>query len=221
MRFQPKSRASMDHATGTDERQGGADRREEHACQRIPGVSKGEPDPDCRHERAGNGRPQTGEQAETRDDRQHRAGHCVDGPLVQRGNGARNERGSADEPHDEETHARPAASEGREEPAHNTPTRAYGIESGARNPRKGRQPILFRVDYSPGPMMPRLIPMIAAWVRSLAPSFDRMFLTRPLIVSSVTASRSAICLLALPAAISRRTSTSAGVSDSSVACSAS
>jgi hypothetical protein len=46
---------------------------------------------------------------------------------VKRGKGPRKERGSADEPHDEETHARPAASEGREEPAHNTPTRGYGI----------------------------------------------------------------------------------------------
>ena len=35
-------------------------------------------------------------------------------------------------------------------------------------------------------MIPLFRPMIAAWVRSLASSFDRMLLTRPLIVSSVT-----------------------------------
>lgn len=114
--------------TWTDERQGGADRREENACQRILGVSESEPEPDRRSERAGNGRPQTGDQEETRDDRQHRGGgHWGRRPAVQRGNGPRNERGSADEPHDEETQARPAVSEVREEPAHNTPTRAYGI----------------------------------------------------------------------------------------------
>lgn len=34
-------------------------------------------------------------------------------------------------------------------------------------------------------MIPRFNPIIAAWVRSLAPSLERMFLTRPLTVSSV------------------------------------
>src|SRR5262245_3187180 len=109
--------------TWTDERQGGADRREENACQRILGVSESEPHSDRGYERAGNGRPQTGEQEETRDDRQHGGGHCGRRPAAQRGNGPRHERGSADEPHDEETHTRPAGSEGRKEPAHNTPTR--------------------------------------------------------------------------------------------------
>jgi hypothetical protein len=45
-------------------------------------------------------------------------------------------------------------------------------------------------------------------------------LTRPLTVSSVIESRSAICLLAFPAAIRRSTLISAGVRASSVACSA-
>jgi hypothetical protein len=69
-------------------------------------------------------------------------------------------------------------------------------------------------------MMPRFKPIIAACVRSLAPSLERMFLTRPLTVSSVIESWSAICLLAFPAAINRRTLISAGVKASSVACSA-
>jgi hypothetical protein len=34
-------------------------------------------------------------------------------------------------------------------------------------------------------MIPRLNPIITAWVRSLAPSLERMFFTRPLTVSSV------------------------------------
>ena len=59
-----------------------------------------------------------------------------------------------------------------------------------------------------GSIIPRLIPIIAACVRSFARNFERMFLTRPLTVSSVTESSAAICLLALPAAISRNTSTS-------------
>ena len=35
-------------------------------------------------------------------------------------------------------------------------------------------------------MIPLFSPFIAAWVRSLAPSLDRMFFTRPFTVSSVT-----------------------------------
>jgi len=69
--------------------------------------------------------------------------------------------------------------------------------------------------------MPRFTPIMEAWVRSLAPSLERMFLTRPLTVSSVIDSLSAICLLPLPPAISWMTSISPGVRDSSVACSAS
>jgi hypothetical protein len=60
-------------------------------------------------------------------------------------------------------------------------------------------------------MIPRFTPIIAAWVRSFAPSLDRMFLTRPFTVSSVMESSEAICLLAFPAAINRSTSTSPGV----------
>src|SRR5262245_38141868 len=63
--------------TRRDERQGGADGREENAGQGILGVSEGEPDPDRRDERAGNGRPQASEQEATRDDRKHRGGHCA------------------------------------------------------------------------------------------------------------------------------------------------
>ena len=59
-------------------------------------------------------------------------------------------------------------------------------------------------------MIPRLTPIIAACVRSLAPSFARIFFTRPFTVSSVTERRAAISLLAFPAAINRRTSISAG-----------
>ena len=66
--------------------------------------------------------------------------------------------------------------------------------------------------------MPRFNPMIAAWVRSLAPNLERMHLTRLLTVSSVMESWSAICLFALPAAISRNTLISAGVNVSSIAC---
>jgi hypothetical protein len=67
-----------------------------------------------------------------------------------------------------------------------------------------------RDDYSS--IMPRLRPTIAACVRSLASSFARMLLTRPFTVSSLMASWSAICLFALPSAIRRNTTTSAGVS---------
>src|SRR5262249_28295075 len=124
--------------TRTDERQGGADGREEDAGQRILGVGEREPDPDRRGERAGDGRPQAGEQEATSDDRKHRGGHGVRRPAVQRGHRPTDERGSADEPQDGETHAWPAASERREEPAHNTPTPAYGSRLDARNPQKGR-----------------------------------------------------------------------------------
>jgi len=69
-------------------------------------------------------------------------------------------------------------------------------------------------------MMPRFSPIIAACVRSWAPNFERIFLTRDLTVSSVIDNWSAICLLALPAAINLKTFTSAGVRASSVECSA-
>jgi hypothetical protein len=59
-------------------------------------------------------------------------------------------------------------------------------------------------------MILRFRPMVAACVRSFAFNLDRVFLTRPLTVSSVTERRSAICLFAFPAAMSRSTSTSPG-----------
>ena len=67
-------------------------------------------------------------------------------------------------------------------------------------------------------MIPRFSPIIAACVRSLAPNFERMHLTRLFTVSSVMESWSAICLFAWPVAISRGTLISAGVNVSSVAC---
>ena len=67
-------------------------------------------------------------------------------------------------------------------------------------------------------MIPLFNPIIAACVRSWAPNLERMHLTRLLTVSSVMESWSAICLFALPAAISRNTLISAGVNVSSVAC---
>ena len=48
---------------------------------------------------------------------------AVGGPPCSVATASPNERGSADDPHDEETHARPAVSEGRKEPAHTTPRR--------------------------------------------------------------------------------------------------
>ena len=54
-------------------------------------------------------------------------------------------------------------------------------------------------------MIPRFRPIMAAWVRSLAPSLERMFRTWPLTVSSLIESCAAISLLAFPSAISRRT----------------
>ena len=66
-------------------------------------------------------------------------------------------------------------------------------------------------------MIPLLNPIIAACVRSLAPNLEKMHLTRLLTVSSVMESSSAICLFALPAAISRNTQISAGVNVSSIA----
>src|SRR5262249_39792889 len=103
------------------------------AGQRAPAGGEGDPDTSDAGaraggggERAGEGRQQAGEQEATRDDRKHRGGHGVRRPAVQRGHRPTDERGSADEPQDGETHAWPAASERREEPAHNTPTPAYG-----------------------------------------------------------------------------------------------
>src|SRR5262245_4149224 len=105
--------------TWTDERQGSADGREEEACQRILGESEREPDADRRDKRAGKWRPQADEQQESRGDRHdRRRGGCGRWPAAQRRHGARDEGGSADEPHDEETHARPAPRECRAEPAH-------------------------------------------------------------------------------------------------------
>ena len=43
-------------------------------------------------------------------------------------------------------------------------------------------------------MIPLFTPIMAAWVLSLAPNLERMFLTRLVTVSSVIDSRSAICL---------------------------
>lgn len=120
----------------TDKREGSADRRQENACERIIGVRESEPDPDCGDERSSNGRPQPGDQKGAGRDRQQRGDHGCRWPAGHRRNGPRNEGGSTDEPHDEQTHARPAVSESREEPAHNTPARAYGLQPGARNPRK-------------------------------------------------------------------------------------
>src|SRR5207248_7699496 len=60
-------------------------------------------------------------------------------------------------------------------------------------------------------MMPRLRAIVTAWVRSLAPNFERMFLTLLLTVSSLIESWAAICLLAFPSAIRRKTEISAGV----------
>src|SRR5262249_1332370 len=168
----------------------------------------------------GNGRPQAGEQEATRDDREHRGGHCARRPAVQRGHRPTNECGSADEPQDGEAHAWPAASEGREEPAHNTPTPAYGIDSARATLKRGAPDTLSSRQASV-PMMPRFSPMRAACVRSFAPSFERMILTRLLTVSSEIDSCAAICLLALPPAISRSTSISAVVRASCIACSAS
>lgn len=54
-------------------------------------------------------------------------------------------------------------------------------------------------------MIPRLSPIIAEWVRSLAPSFERMLRTRPFTVSSLIESCAAISLLAFPSAIRRST----------------
>src|SRR5262249_4061297 len=204
-RLPPEQSRSDGPRTRPDERQGGADGREENAGQGILGVSEGEPDPDRRDERAGNGRPQAGEQEATRDDREHRGGHCARRPAVQRGHRPTNECGSADEPQDGEAHAWPAASEGREEPAHNTPTPAYGIDW-ARATLKGGAPDTLSSRQASVPMMPRFSPMMAACVRSFAPSFERMILTRLLTVSSEIDSCAAICLLALPPAISRSTS---------------
>jgi len=70
-------------------------------------------------------------------------------------------------------------------------------------------------------MIPRLSAIVTAWVRSLAPSLESIFVTWLLTVSSVIASWSAITLFALPLAISRSTSISREVRLSSVAWSAS
>ena len=63
-------------------------------------------------------------------------------------------------------------------------------------------------------MIPRFNAIVTAWVRSLAPSLARMFLTWLLTVTSVSDSCAPISLLALPAATKRRTSISRGVSES-------
>jgi len=68
--------------------------------------------------------------------------------------------------------------------------------------------------------MPRFNPMVTACVRSLARSFDRIFVTWLLTVSSVMAILAAISLFAFPAAISRSTPNSRAESSLSAACSA-
>jgi hypothetical protein len=64
-----------------------------------------------------------------------------------------------------------------------------------RNPRKAPTAYLFRgmsLDY--GSMIPRFSPIVTAWVRSLAPSLERMFLMWLFTLSSVIDSRAAISL---------------------------
>src|SRR5262249_41560506 len=94
---------------------------------------------------------------------------------------------AADEPHDQQPQSRQACRECREEPSHRCPVRRYKDGRNPDEPRKSSARTLFRVDElsAQTSMMPRLIPIIAPWVRSLAPSFERMFFTRPLTVSSV------------------------------------
>jgi hypothetical protein len=55
------------------------------------------------------------------------------------------------------------------------------VEEFAQAPNRGWS----TVSSVQGPMIPRFTPIIAAWVRSFASNFERMFLTRPLTVSSV------------------------------------
>ena len=65
-------------------------------------------------------------------------------------------------------------------------------------------------------MIPRFNPIMAAWVRSLAPSLERILRTWPLTgLRRQCQSSDAISLLALPSAISRKTRVSAGQSESS------
>src|SRR5258708_27095102 len=93
-------------------------------------------------------------------------------------------------------------------------TTRLGKAQGSRIPKnRGWDTPLLRGGYSS--MIPRFSPIVTACVRSFAPSFERMFLTCPLTVSSVIDNFSAISLLAFPAAIALRTSISRGVKVSS------
>src|SRR5262249_37425893 len=123
------------------------------------------------------------------------------------------QRRTGDQAQDQQSCAGQSCGKGREEPPQRYPGGQYETCGVTGSP--GRVvAVPFRVTgYSS--MIPRLSPIMAAWVRSLAPSFERMFLTRPFTVSSVIDSTSAICLLAFPEAISRSTSISALVRASS------
>lgn len=134
--------------TWPDEREGGADRREENARERVLRVRKSEREPDRRHERASNGRPQTGEQADACEDGEYRGGHCGRRRAIERGSRTQRECSTADQPHDEETDARPAASEGGEKPAHK-PTRGYAFESARETLERGSA-VPFRAASRPG-----------------------------------------------------------------------
>src|SRR5258707_12111803 len=84
------------------------------------------------------------------------------------------------------------------------------------NPQKTGVGIhLFRGGYSS--MVPRFSPIVTAWVRSFAPSFERMFLTCPLTVSSVVDNLSAISLLAFQPATALGTCVLRGVKGPSAA----
>src|SRR5215469_8586115 len=69
-------------------------------------------------------------------------------------------------------------------------------------------------------IMPRFKAMVTAWVRSFVLSFERILLMWPLTVSSEMVKWSAMILLELPAATSRKTSISRSVNASSAWCSA-
>src|SRR4029450_9818090 len=126
--------------------------------------------------------------------------------------------------HDQQTDAGPTAGERGIQASQLVPRPDYWSWRWERKYPTGRRVGLFGVGgdgcaariYSW--MIPLFRPMIAACVRSLASSFARMLLTRPLTVCSVTPRSPAISLFAFPAAMRRNTASSAGVSVSSLTC---
>jgi len=85
---------------------------------------------------------------------------------------------------DEQAGSRPAIRECREQSLQEYPLGEGTAVAMAQEALKGLTKIILLGDQSS--MIPRLSAMVTAWARSLAPSFDRILVTRLLMVASAT-----------------------------------